>query len=212
MEKYPERRSESRLYLWTPINIEEWGISFIYRARLANYSRSGIYFEADLLLHPGANVYIGIQDSNHDFFSEDQGFFLVKVIWRKPLIEMGFNYGYGTEIIVDEAQKKSQINDGYRAKEYRKNPRKPYLKPTYFTFKNKYYKGAIKNISHKGAFIESKVKFLSGDKLKLVVPGAKKYFLLRGEIVHFNPAGFGVEFKRLLKTKRFPKIKDQVSI
>lgn len=205
MDQYPERRSESRLYLWTPITIEEPGISFIYRARLANYSRSGIYFEANLLLHPGAKVYIRIQDSTHHFFSENKGIFWVKVVWRKPVTEIGFNYGYGAEIIFDESQKKSQKNDRYRAKEYRKNPRKPYLKPTYFTFKNKYYKGAIKNISRNGAFIESKAKFLSGDKLKLVVPGAKKYILFKGEIVHFNPAGFGVEFKRL------SKIKDQVS-
>ena len=155
-------------------------------------------------------MHIGIQDSKHNFFSEDQGIFSVKVVWRKPLIEMGFNYGYGAYIIFDDAQMKSQKNQVYRAKEYRKNPRKSYSKPTYFTSENKYYKGAIKNISRRGAFIESKAKFLSGDQLKIVVPGAEKYILLKGEIVHFNPAGFGVEFKRLLKIKKIPKTKDSV--
>jgi hypothetical protein len=95
-----------------------------------------------------------------------------------------------------------------RAKEYRKNPRKTYLKTTYFISENKYYKGAIKNISRRGAFIESKAKFLSGDQFKIVVPGTKKYILLKGEIVHFNPAGFGVEFKRLLKIKKIPENKN----
>lgn len=204
MNQYPERRSESRLHFWAPISVEESGVSFIYRARLANYSRSGIYFEADLLLYPGARVYIGIQDSTHIFFPEDQGIFLVNVIWRKPLTEMGFNYGYGAEIIFDETQSKSQDKNFYRTKEYRKNPRKPYPKPTYFKFEDKYYQGAIRNVSHSGAFIISGAKFSTGDELKFAVIGTRKYAVLKGEVMHSNLTGFGVKFKSLLKIGRLP--------
>lgn len=82
-------------------------------------------------------MHIGTQDSTHSFFPEDQGIFLVKVVWRKPLAEIGFNYGYGAEIIFNETQKKSMGKNVFRTKEYRKNPRKPYSKPTYFTSENK---------------------------------------------------------------------------
>ena len=111
MNRFVEKRRDTRIYYWTPITIEESDVCFIYRARLANYSSSGIYFETDLLLHPEAKVYIGIQDSTHKFFSEDHGSFLVKIVWRKRLNELSFNYGYGAKITFDEAEKKSQKNE-----------------------------------------------------------------------------------------------------
>jgi hypothetical protein len=187
--------------------IEESGVCFIYRARLANYSSSGIYFEADLLLHPEAKVYIGIQDSTYRFFSEDHGNFLVKIIWRKRLNELSFNYGYGAKITFDEAEKKPQKNNHGEMRELRKNPRKLFSKSTYFTSGTKYYNGVIKNLSRGGAFIESKAKFSNGDELKLVVPSTKKYILLKSEIIHFNFTGFGVEFKSVLKIEKLPGIK-----
>ncbi len=86
-----------------------------------------------------------------------------------------------------------------------KQPEKPYSKPTYFTSENKYYKGAITNISRSGAFIESEAKLSNGDEIKLFVQGAKKYALLKGEIIHFNISGFGVKFKRILKVDKLPE-------
>ena len=104
-------------------------------------------------------------------------------------------------------QKKSQINNDDEIKELRRNPRKSFSKPTYFTSENKYYKGAIRNISRNGVFIESDAKFSSGDELKFVVPGTKKYALLKGEIIHFNLTGFGVKFKSVLKIEKLPGAK-----
>jgi hypothetical protein len=83
--------------------------------------------------------------------------------------------------------------------ELRKTPRKSCAKPTYFASQNKYYKGTIKNINRGGAFIETKAKFSTGQKLKLVTPGKKEYILLRGEIIHFNQIGFGVKVKSIMK-------------
>ncbi len=197
MAHYSEKRSESRLYYWTPITIEESGVCFLYRARLANYSGRGLCFETDLLLDPGAKVYIGIQDSNHRFFSKDYGSFLVEIIWRKRLAENLFNYGYGANMIFAKAE----------LKELRKNPRKPFSKLTYFTSQNKYYEGVIKNLSHGGAFIETKTEFSNGDELKLVVPRPNKFILIRCKIIHFNQTGFGVKFKSVLKIEKLPETK-----
>ena len=113
LHQYSEKRNESRIDYWTPITIGESGVCFLYRARLANHSRRGLYFETDLFLHPGAKVYIGIQDSSHRFFTKDYGSFLVEIIWRKPLADISFNYGYGAKMIFDKLGKKSHSNDHF---------------------------------------------------------------------------------------------------
>ena len=207
MNRAFKKRKGSRIYYWTPITIQESGVSFLYRARLANYSRSGIYFETDLLLHPETEVYVGIHDTSHRLFSEDHGSFLVNVIWRKRLTDSSFNYGYGAKLSFNEARKKLQINNDDEIKELRRNPRKSFSKSTYFSFENRYYKGAIRNISRSGVFIESETKFPSGEELKLVVQGSKKFALLKGEIVHYNLTGFGVKFKSVLKIEKFSEAK-----
>lgn len=199
MGQYSEKRSDFRLYYRTPATIEEPGICFLYRGRLANYSGSGLYFETDLFLHLGAKAHIGIQDSSHRFFSEDSVSFLVEIIWRKPLSEILFNYGYGAKVLFDKAEKKSQTNDHVELYGIRKNPRKAFSKLTYFASGNKYYEGIIKNLSSDGAFIETKTGFSNGDEIKLVVPGSNKYIQIRCKIIHFNKTGFGVKFKSVLK-------------
>ena len=73
------------------------------------------------------------------------------------------------------------------------------LSSTYFASQNKYYKGVIKNINRGGAFIETKAKSSTGQKLKLVTLGTKEYILLRCEIMYINQVGFGVKFKSILK-------------
>ena len=202
LKKYSEKRSESRLYYLTPITIQESGVYFLYRARLVNYSRSGIYFETDLLLYPEAKVYICIQDTNHILFSEDHGSFWVNIIWRKRLTEISFNYGYGAKFIFDEAKRKLQKDDHVELKELRKSLRKPFSKLAYFASGNKYYEGIIKNLGHGGAFIETKTKFSNGDELKLVVPGPNKYIQIRCKIIHFKQNGFGVKFKSVMKIEK----------
>jgi hypothetical protein len=199
-----KKRRNTRIYYCAPITIEESGVPFLYRARLVNYSISGVYFETDLLLYPEANVYIGIEDSTHQLFSEDCGSFFVEIIWRKRLNDISFNYGYGAKIAFDQPHQKLQSSSHVKLKELRIYPRRTSRKPAYFSFENKYYQGVIKNISRGGAFIESEAKFSNGDKLKLVVQGVGKYALLKGEVMHFNLSGFGIKFKSLLRADKLP--------
>jgi hypothetical protein len=207
MSRIFEIRRDTRIYYWTPITIQELGFYFLYRARLANYSRSGLYFEADLLLHPGAKVYIGIQDSTHRLFSKDYVSLLEEIIWRKRLSEKSFNYGYGAKMIFDETGKKSQKSNHTELRELRKNPRKSFSKLAFFASQNKYYKGVIKNLSHDGAFIETKTKSSNRGEIKLVVPGPNKYLHIRCKIIHLTQTGFGVKFKSVLKTEILPGTK-----
>lgn len=199
MNQYSERRSESRLYFKTLITIEESDVSFSYRARLANHSERGLYFETDLLLNPGEKVYVRIQNSKHSF--------LVEIIWRKPLTEISFNYGYGAKMILHKVEKKSQKKDRVKLIELRKTRRKLFSKLVYFASENKYYKGIIKNLSHEGAFIQARTKFSNGGEIRLVVPGPNKYLQIRCKIIHFNETGFGVKFKSVLKIEKLAENK-----
>lgn len=88
-------------------------------------------------------------------------------------------------------------------KELRRNPRKSASKPIYFAIQSKYYEGKIKNLSHGGAFIETKIKFSNENKIKLFVQGVNKNILIKCKIIHFNETGFGVKFKNILQIKKF---------
>jgi hypothetical protein len=116
-------------------------------------------------------------------------------------------YGFGAKVAFDMAEKKSQKNDHVELKELRKSSRKSVSTTIYFAIQNEYYKGVIKNLSHNGAFIETKAKFSNGINIKLVALGADKYILIKCKIIHFNQTGFGVKFKRILKIKKSPNSK-----
>lgn len=87
--------------------------------------------------------------------------------------------------------------------EVRKHQRRPYRKPVYFTTRNQYYKGNIKNLSRGGAFVETDGNFATGQIIKLVIPGTKidKGTMLKSEIIHVLPNGVGIKFKGILRPK-----------
>ena len=212
LKQYSEKRSESRVYYWTPITIQESDVYFLYRALLANQSGGGLYFETDLFLSPGAKVCIGIQDSNHRFFPKDHDNIFAEIIWRKPLAKISFNYGYGARVLFGEGERKSQANNHAELIRLRKNPRRPFSKLAYFACGNKYYEGIIKNLSRGGAFIETKTKFSNGDEIKLVVPGPNKYIQIKAKIIHLKQTGFGVKFISVLKIEKLHEAKNSSRI
>lgn len=124
--------------------------------------------------------------------------------WEYHMKSAAIN-GFGEKVAYDKTEKNSKKNDYVGRKELRKNPRKIVSKPIHFAIQNKYkyYKGIIKNLSQGGAFIETKAKSSKQIKIKLVVPGANKYILIKCKIIHFNQRGFGVKFKNILKIKKF---------
>ena len=111
------------------------------------------------------------------------------------------------EIVKSNPCLRARRKDHVELKELRRNSRKPFSKLTYFASGNKYYKGIIRNLSHGGAFIETKTTFSNGDELKLVVPGPNKYFQIRCKVIHFNQTGLGVKFKSVLKFEKLPGTK-----
>ena len=105
MDKYLERRSETRLYYQAHVTIEKSSVCFIFKARLANFSGKGLYFETDLLLPSGAKVCIGIHDPSHMLFSEDYVKVIVEIIWQNRLTQKPFKFGYGAKRVFLRKQK-----------------------------------------------------------------------------------------------------------
>ena len=63
MDIYSEKRANERIAYKVPISVEDLEDGFIYRARMINYSKSGMYLETDVILDLGAEIHIGIEDS-----------------------------------------------------------------------------------------------------------------------------------------------------
>ena len=83
----------------------------------------------------------------------------------------------------------------------RKFPRKPFRRATIFACQNRYYAGLTHNISKGGVFIVTQNQFAKGQIVTLVISRTKieKGVMLKGQIVHQNPRGFGLKFMSLLK-------------
>jgi hypothetical protein len=170
---------------------------------LVNFNSKGLYFETDLFLAHGAKIWIGIWDLSNRLFSEDYVRLPIKIVWRNPLTEVSFNYGYGALEVLDD-----------EPKDLRKNPRKAFSKLTYFALNNnnnKYYKGIIKNLSRGGAFIEINTELSNETDLTLVVPGPNKYIQIESELIHLKPTGFGVRFKDVSKIEKASEIQKKIT-
>jgi hypothetical protein len=90
----------------------------------------------------------------------------------------------------------------------RRFSRKPFRRATIFACQNQYYAGLTKNISKGGVFIETRNTFAIGQMITLVISRTKieKGVMLRGEVIHTGPEGFGLKFLSLLKNGREFKI------
>jgi len=201
-----------------PATIEEVKDNFLYRARLVNYSNTGMFIETDVVLESGSEIVVGIEDLlfpsqtsiaiSHAFDAPE--LYRARVIWQKSIEGSIFNYGYGVQIISEEDLKSSQDGDFQEKPELREHPRKPYSKVALFTAGKQFYKGLIKNISRRGVFVETKGAFNVGQIIKLVIPGTSidNGVMLKGEVVRCDQTGIGVEFKSLLRKKGTLKERD----
>ena len=102
MVHYPEKRFYPRNPCKLPATIEEVEDNFLYRARLVNYSNTGIFVETDVVLESGTEIVVGIEDSLfpfQPFAGKPEGIdasecYRARVIWQKGIEDSIFNYGY----------------------------------------------------------------------------------------------------------------------
>lgn len=215
MVRLIDRRTGSREPCKVPVTVREVKDSFIYRARMANYSNKGMYIETDFVLEPGAQVLIDIEDFSEISLPKDlesSGCLLSEIIWQKDSPDKIFSFGYGIKLITAADQKPSMAATSPIRRELRKHPRKSCPKPVFFKSQQRYCRGSIQNISRSGVFIKTTKKFAAGRIIKLVIPGTEldKGIMLKGQVVRFNQAGIGIVFKSIIK-KRVKIIHPQFS-
>ena len=63
MVHFAEKRAQIRSLCKLPATIEEVNDSFLYRARLVNYSNTGMFLESDVVLDSEAEIVVGIENS-----------------------------------------------------------------------------------------------------------------------------------------------------
>jgi Tfp pilus assembly protein PilZ len=207
-----ERRKHRRFVYEADITHDILAHKKIYKGKLYNFSKGGLYFESDQNVYPGEEVFIKFNDQPE---STGNGMlahlpFGVEIVWQNNLTDSSFRYGYGANYldtndslvrsvkIAETQQEKSQDNTQDAEKDPRDYPRRQSHKTLQLTYKGKNYKGEIKNISSGGVYIKTGIRFTAGKQIRIVIPGSKfrKESKLEGRIVRINSEGFGVEFSR----------------
>jgi len=206
MTRFFEKRSGNRTDFKSPIMVED-SKGIIYKARMVNYSESGLYIETDWLLRPGTEIYIEMEKSpyaSHTFDLPER--YRAVILWHARLEDSFYSYGYGIRYTPDVNTQIPQIQILQETKiseDLRKYPRRHFSNSVFFTSPNGYFEGLINNISKNGVFIKTQDDFTVGQLVKIVIPGTKidNGTMLKGEIRHRNKSGIGIQFKQLLKSK-----------
>ena len=205
MDTNPEKRNNVRMDYRGPITIENIKAGVMYRAKMMNFSANGLYFEADNLLQPGEEIFVGIDNSPFASSQDTYECYRVKIVWRKKLKKSAFYYGYGAKHTIDPRQAKSQKGDSTGWNDIRKHQRKSYSKSIRFAAKELIFEGFLKNISSAGVFIEANENFSAGQILSFEIPLKKNQkATVKGEVVLSSPDGFGVKFLSIDKQEPSP--------
>jgi Tfp pilus assembly protein PilZ len=223
MNPAQEKRNNKRFILEAVVWHSNVLPGVLYKAKISNLSKGGVYFETDQFLYPGEKIHIAKisvaskkKGTERDHVAiKGQGknakyFDPIQIKWRKELTDSQFRFGYGAEFTQDDSKLAKLIimstadtqNDKSEAWEYKKDPRElrreNYRKEITFSSKNSNHQGFITNINRGGAFIETGDAFSLGQVIKLVVPGDGifKPLKLKGWVVRLAPGGIGVKFEK----------------
>jgi Tfp pilus assembly protein PilZ len=188
MDTNPENRNNVRIDHRCPITIENIAAGVMHRAKMMNFSDNGLYFEADNLLQPGEEIFVGIDNSPFASSIDTYECYRVKIVWRKKLKKSAFYYGYGAKHTMDPRQAKLQKADSTGWNDIRRHQIR-------FAAKELIFEGFLKNISSAGVFIEAAENFSAGQILTFEIPlkGNQKA-KVKGKVVWSSPNGFGVKF------------------
>jgi len=206
MDTNPENRNNVRIDHRCPITIENIAAGVMHRAKMMNFSDNGLYFEADNLLQPGDEIFVGIDNSPFASAIDTYECYRVKIVWRKKLKKSAFYYGYGAKHTIDPRQAKLQKANSTGWNDIRRHQRKSYSKSIRFAAKELIFEGFLKNISSAGVFIEADENFSAGQILTFEIPlKGRQKARVKGEVVWSSPDGFGVKFLSIDKQELSPE-------
>jgi Tfp pilus assembly protein PilZ len=195
-----EKRDSARLDEFRPITVENLKDGILHKAKMLNNSKTGMYFESDSLLQPGARIYLATESLEGASFANEFECNLAEIVWRNKLKKSFYNYGYGVQFISTE---NSQGKDRQNKKEVvdtRRHLRKLYDQPVLFAANDRILKGTSKNLSLSGIFLQAKGDLEIGKKIILSLPTkSKKRLKMSAEVIWSNDDGYGVKFIKKLK-------------
>jgi Tfp pilus assembly protein PilZ len=205
-----ERRTHRRFVYEANISHDLLAHNHIYKGKLHNFSKGGLYFESNQSIFPGEEVFIKFKDQPEAISNGimSQLPFGVEILWQIDLPGDFFRFGYGAHYIdkndslvksieiKELAQNKLQKKNPAIEKDPREYPRRQYHKSIRLNYKDKNYRGEFKNISKGGVFIKTDIKFAIGKQIRLAIPGSRirNNISLKGLIVRISTEGFGVKF------------------
>jgi hypothetical protein len=188
-----ENRDKTRFDHESAVTLENKKIGVQRSARMYNYSDCGLYIEADHLMEPETEIRIGI--TNSPFAAEPDAYenFHGIIRWRKPLKQSAYYYGYGIEIIENNALKETG-QDPYVGS--RQHPRVDYVIPVKYKSDNQTYEGTTENVSSGGVFIKTQDPVAVGQNVTIDIPLKKKGKIKRlsGKVTWSTRNGFGAQF------------------
>ena len=195
MEENPEKRDNARIEHQCMVTIENLKAGTINKAKMLNFSATGLYFEADNLLQPGDEIFVGIDNSP---FATTQGVYecyRVEIVWRKELKKSLYYYGYGVKHTIDYHKVNLKEGESKEWKDIRRHQRKTCAKAVQLSVEDRIFNGYIKNISSAGGFIEVDQHIAAGQSITFVLPlKNKQKAIVKGEVVWSGPEGFGLKF------------------
>ena len=192
MESNPERRSKTRFEHECKITLETSEIGIQRSCAMYNFNDDGLYIQADIQLEPETEIRIGIKNSpfaaEPDKFESYRG--IVK--WRKSLKRSSYYYGYGVELIKNDAE--GEDPDQFQWS--REKPRKALTIPLKFEYDNRTYEGTTENVSTDGVSVKSKAPVMVGQPITIEILLKKKGKIARlhGKVSWSNRQSFGVKF------------------
>jgi hypothetical protein len=162
---------------------------------MLNYSKNGLYFESNSILHPNDEICIAIQDSPFAIISGELEYYNAEVMWRKKFEDAFFDFGYGVKFIPAGEKQMSQSNNLLKRKDAEKIRIKSYRKTIKFSDRGKIYQGLIKDISPSGVFLASQDTFAIGQILSFALPQKNgPEAKIEGQIIWADETGLGVIF------------------
>ena len=190
-----EKRESVRIDHTSPLKVEDRNSGKIYKARMFNYSKTGLYFETDSILQSGDQIYIGIEDSPYASSSGVFEYYRSKIKWRKKLKDSYFDYGYGVELYAELNKEISKKAESIIRNKEPVKPAKPIPGAIKITDQSGSYKGVIKDISASGVFFATEDTFEEGQVLTFCLPLKNgQEAQIDGQIVWGDHEGFGVVF------------------
>jgi Tfp pilus assembly protein PilZ len=194
-----EKRNNARLEEYRPISVKDLKAGIFHKATMLNYSKNGMYFESDSILEPGAEIYLGIENSSSVSFADEYECKRAEIVWRKKLKKSFFNYGYGIRFFSEDNPEEQNRPNQSEKSDSRRHPRRSYSKSVVYAINNQILEGTTQNVSLSGIFIKAKKKFKVGETVILSLPSKTKEKLkIKGEIAWSNDEGFGVKFLKNL--------------